>query len=151
MCQQAVIADRGAESTEDGEKESPARDSPTGDREENQPGDGQHMNQDKVEENRALTWDGFPDWLVPRGSFLDGSLSQVLSILRMEARGRIELPNKGFADLCLTTWLPRRAHSSITEVVTDDAARDSARVHDMEVKGGEGPFFMPVNRAYMIR
>ena len=27
---------------------------------------------------------------------------------RLEARGGIEPPNKGFADLCLTTWLPRR-------------------------------------------
>src|SRR5580658_5983708 len=26
----------------------------------------------------------------------------------LEARVRIELTNKGFADLCLTTWLPRR-------------------------------------------
>ena len=26
---------------------------------------------------------------------------------RLEARGGIEPPNKGFADLCLTTWLPR--------------------------------------------
>ena len=26
----------------------------------------------------------------------------------MEARGRIELPHKGFADLSLTTWVPRR-------------------------------------------
>ena len=25
----------------------------------------------------------------------------------LEARARIELANKGFADLCLTTWLPR--------------------------------------------
>ena len=32
----------------------------------------------------------------------------------LEARGGIEPPNKGFADLCLTTWLPRpgRADSS---------------------------------------
>ncbi len=28
----------------------------------------------------------------------------------LEARGGIEPPNKGFADLCLTTWLPRRIH-----------------------------------------
>ncbi len=29
----------------------------------------------------------------------------------LEARGGIEPPNKGFADLCLTTWLPRLAHT----------------------------------------
>jgi hypothetical protein len=27
---------------------------------------------------------------------------------QLEARGRIELPHKGFADLSLTTWVPRR-------------------------------------------
>jgi hypothetical protein len=26
----------------------------------------------------------------------------------LEARGGIEPPDKGFADLCLTTWLPRQ-------------------------------------------
>ena len=26
---------------------------------------------------------------------------------KLEARGRIELPHKGFADLSLTTWVPR--------------------------------------------
>ena len=32
----------------------------------------------------------------------------------LEARGGIEPPNKGFADLCLTTWLPRRAATGQT-------------------------------------
>ena|ERR1017187_8000125 len=34
----------------------------------------------------------------------------VISVIyreNLEARARIELANKGFADLCLTTWLPR--------------------------------------------
>ena len=32
---------------------------------------------------------------------------------RLEARGGIEPPSKGFADLCLTTWLPRRTFFSL--------------------------------------
>src|SRR5580704_17359234 len=31
----------------------------------------------------------------------------------LEARGGIEPPNKGFADLCLTTWLPRRTREGL--------------------------------------
>ena len=31
----------------------------------------------------------------------------------LEARGGIEPPNKGFADLCLTTWLPRRGRGNV--------------------------------------
>ncbi len=31
----------------------------------------------------------------------------------LEARGRIELPHKGFADLSLTTWVPRRNEFSV--------------------------------------
>ena len=30
-----------------------------------------------------------------------------VELILLEARARIELANKGFADLCLTTWLPR--------------------------------------------
>ena len=38
-----------------------------------------------------------------------GNLNQFngISFVFLEARVRIELTNKGFADLCLTTWLPR--------------------------------------------
>ncbi len=31
-----------------------------------------------------------------------------ITLKNLEARGRIELPHKGFADLSLTTWVPRR-------------------------------------------
>ena len=31
----------------------------------------------------------------------------------VEARVRIELTNKGFADLCLTTWLPRQIERAL--------------------------------------
>ena len=34
--------------------------------------------------------------------------------IKLEARGGIEPPNKGFADLCLTAWLPRRYISKHT-------------------------------------
>src|ERR1700730_6631036 len=32
----------------------------------------------------------------------------------LEARVRIELTNKGFADLCLTTWLPRLKREALS-------------------------------------
>ncbi len=37
-----------------------------------------------------------------------------LNVQTLEARGGIEPPNKGFADLCLTAWLPRRYISKHT-------------------------------------
>ena len=36
-----------------------------------------------------------------------GSKSQIHVEKGVEARGGIEPPNKGFADLSLTTWVPR--------------------------------------------
>ena len=37
----------------------------------------------------------------------------------LEARGGIEPPNKGFADLCLTTWLPRRRNDRMGTVLLE--------------------------------
>jgi hypothetical protein len=39
-------------------------------------------------------------------------------LIWLEARGGIEPPNKGFADLCLTTWLPRRCGFSRQHSIT---------------------------------
>ena len=44
------------------------------------------------------------------GWFVAGRMPNIL-----EARVRIELTHKGFADLSLTTWVPRRASSTLTE------------------------------------
>ena len=40
----------------------------------------------------------------------------MMSVFLMEARVRIELTHKGFADLSLTTWVPRLNLSSITNL-----------------------------------
>jgi hypothetical protein len=38
----------------------------------------------------------------------------------LEARGRIELPHKGFADLSLTTWVPRQENGAGNGIRTRD-------------------------------
>ena len=43
-------------------------------------------------------------------NFAQGIGESAKYLRRLEARGGIEPPNKGFADLCLTTWLPRRCY-----------------------------------------
>src|SRR5438876_2936082 len=44
---------------------------------------------------------------------------------RMEARGRIELPHKGFADLSLTTWVPRLERREIERLVNKNLERET--------------------------
>jgi hypothetical protein len=43
--------------------------------------------------------------------------------IKLEARGGIEPPNKGFADLCLTTWLPRHSDGFTMQDIALDAAK----------------------------
>ena len=49
----------------------------------------------------------------------------------MEARVGIEPTNKGFADLCLTTWLPRRRQPLWVE--TQPGAGDGTRTRDIDL------------------
>src|SRR2546429_6372062 len=44
---------------------------------------------------------------------------------RMEARGRIELPHKGFADLSLTTWVPRLERREIERLLNKTLERET--------------------------
>src|SRR6184192_4021114 len=44
---------------------------------------------------------------------------------RMEARGRIELPHKGFADLSLTTWVPRLERREIERLLNQILERET--------------------------
>jgi hypothetical protein len=44
-----------------------------------------------------------------------------ISFSLLEARVRIELTNKGFADLCLTTWLPRLKREALGRARLDSS------------------------------
>ncbi len=54
----------------------------------------------------------------------------------LEARGGIEPPNKGFADLCLTTWLPRLALNLSLSVRYGSGSRPESQ--DQKTLAGRG-------------
>jgi hypothetical protein len=51
---------------------------------------------------------------------------------KLEARVGIEPTNKGFADLCLTTWLPRRARGSKCKVPRPEPRSQSPNCKSLE-------------------
>ena len=51
----------------------------------------------------------------------------------LEARVGIEPTNKGFADLCLTTWLPRHGSQALTLSLRELGAGDGTRTRDIDL------------------
>ena len=45
----------------------------------------------------------------------------------------IEPTNKGFADLCLTTWLPRRGSEALVLSLLEPGAGDGTRTRDIDL------------------